>query len=533
MVDRSESKPLDCFSYLSAPNSSLYAVILSVFADARRDFRLNLRATEVLEAVKLSSNVSLPGESELDAALLQLCTWGNLESFSDQSQAATLEEFYRRHLYYQMTGEGVAALRAIELFHELVETPASLQSTALSAVRDRLAELISLAKAQEHEHAPPFDAAKASSLLESLFSELENLTAQAQEFFRGLQATVELREISVGAFMNFKERLVHYLERFLSQTITVSGEAETMLRSVDHMLIDAMMDSVARFRTADDFDVSEDRVIKVRDSLSERWRGVCAWFVGDSFVGDSFVGDSLVADSGQVSQADELRGLARSGIREVAAAASRIQRASGGVLDRSADYQALAIRFAACADDAEAHRLWRVAFCLSPARHLTVSDETLAQRDQTPIPPSTSWQGSPPLRIAPTLRRTGRVAKAGATRKIVDNRQQLAQLAETNRREAEQFAKARRELVTERIRLSEFGEIGAEAFPLLLDLIGEALSQRTESDTKVEAVISDGSMRIQMQALPSSSDRCCLNTSFGTFSGPDFWITIEDETGSL
>lgn len=514
MLHRTSSDPLDCFAYLAAPNRSLYAAIVSVFATARREFRLNLRVAEFVEGLQALETPWSPNEAELDAALQQLCTWGNLESFSDQSQAATLEEFYRRHLYFQMSGEGVAALRAIELFHELIEAPASLQSTALSAVRDRLAELISMAKAQESEDAGPFDAAKVSSLLDSLFGELGHLTAQAQEFFRGLQATVELREISVGAFMNFKERLVQYLERFLTQTIVVSGQAETMLQSVDSMLIDAMMDSVARFRTVDEFEVDEKRVIQVRDSLLERWRGVCAWFV---------------ADTDRPSQADELRGLARGGIREVAAAATRIQRASGGVTDRSADYQALAVRFAQCLDDADAHGLWRVAFCLSPARHLTVSDETLAERDQQPVEASTSWRDSPPLRIAPTLRRTGRVAKAGATRKLIDNREQLAELAETSRKEAMELAEARRELITDRIQLSELAEIGETAFPLLLDLIGEALSHRSDADVAVEAVSSDGSMRIEMQPTGIPNDHCRLETSHGTFSGPNFWIQIHDE----
>ncbi len=256
------SRSLDCFAYLVAPNADLYSEILGVFAAARRDFRLNLRSSEIAEAIEGRAN-----EPEINAALQQLCTWGNLDSFSDQSQAATLEEFYKRHLYFQMSGEGVAAMRAIDLFHELIETPASLQATALSAVRDRLAELISLAKAQETDQAETFDAAKASALLDGLFSELENLTAQAQEFFRNLQATVELREITVGAFMNFKERLVHYVERFLNQVIAVSGQAEEMLQSVDAMLVDAMMDSVARHRTADEFDVSEDRVLQMREQL--------------------------------------------------------------------------------------------------------------------------------------------------------------------------------------------------------------------------------------------------------------------------
>lgn len=52
-----------------------------------------------------------------------------------------------------------------------------------------------------------------------------------------------------------------------------------MLQSVDEMLIDAMMDSVARHRTADEFDVSEERVARVRRQLLMRWRGVVVWFV--------------------------------------------------------------------------------------------------------------------------------------------------------------------------------------------------------------------------------------------------------------
>ena len=91
--------------------------------------------------------------------------------------------------------------------------------SAIAAVRDRLAELIGMAKAQEDDTAIAFDAAKASSLMEGLFTELDNLTNRAQEFFRGLQATVELRETSVDAFLSFKDRLVHYLERFLNQVV--------------------------------------------------------------------------------------------------------------------------------------------------------------------------------------------------------------------------------------------------------------------------------------------------------------------------
>lgn len=52
--------------------------------------------------------------------------------------------------------------------------------------------------------------------------------------------------------------------------IAVSGQAEEMLQSVDDLLIEAMMDSVVRHRTADEFDGNEQRVSRVRDELLMR-----------------------------------------------------------------------------------------------------------------------------------------------------------------------------------------------------------------------------------------------------------------------
>lgn len=490
------SSNLQCFAHINAPNAALYSEIVTAFAKARVEFQLNLRAAEVVSRLA-GAHV----EEDVAAALDQLCTWGNLEAFNDSSQALSLQEFYRRHLYYQLTGPGVAALRAIELFHQLVETPASLQATALAAVRDRLAELIGMAKAQEDDPAIAFDLAKASSLMEGLFTELENLTNQAQEFFRGLQATVELRETSVDAFLSFKDRLVHYLERFLNQVVTVAGEAETMIDAADEMMIDALLHSIARHRTIDELDVTTQRIEQVQCQLHARWLGVVGWFV---------------APSGRTSQADELRSLARTGIREVAAAATRLNRGRGGVVDRSADFRRLAVWFANCADARAAHRLWRTAFAVSPARHLTVSDATLAEREQSPVPATSSWADSPPLRIAPTLRKSGRVARSARTPRLIDNRSELESLREQCRQEAEELSLAQEELHTPRCRLSELPPLSEQAFPLLLDLLGEALTKRGAAGETITAASTDGSMLICLEPTGDDS-RCRLETRWGEF----------------
>jgi len=54
------------------------------------------------------------------------------------------------------------------------------------------------------------------SLLRQRFDEL---TAQAQRFIGGLQRRIELQGLNVESFLTYKQRLIDYLERFLSQLV--------------------------------------------------------------------------------------------------------------------------------------------------------------------------------------------------------------------------------------------------------------------------------------------------------------------------
>jgi hypothetical protein len=62
-------------------------------------------------------------------------------------------------------------------------------------------------------------------------------------------------------------------------------------------------------------------------------------------------------------------------------------------------------------DDAAAHRLWRAAFGLSPARHLSVTGDTADEWEN--VPAGTPWGEAPPIRISPQLRKTGTYERRG------------------------------------------------------------------------------------------------------------------------
>jgi uncharacterized protein (TIGR02677 family) len=242
-----------------------------------------------------------------------------------------------------------------------------------------------------------------------------------------------------------------------------------------------------------------------------RWDGLRAWFLHQPNL---------------PSQAEILRARARSSIPALLTAVAAIHDRRVARSDRVADLRTLARWFAEADTDREAHRLWRAAFALAPARHLRVDDRTLDEREANPVLPQTSWLDAPPLRISPRLRRTGRYLRPGGSGRVVDYRQQKADLARLATTEAEQIAAARHRLATGRpMRLSEIGELDPAEFHLFLDILGKALTHKIDPAAEVDAASSDGALRIHL-APTSDNVTAIIHTTTGRFSGKDHWVTI-------
>jgi uncharacterized protein (TIGR02677 family) len=201
-----------------------------------------------------------------------------------------------------------------------------------------------------------------------------------------------------------------------------------------------------------------------------------------------------------------------------------------GRSDRSADFRTLARWFAEAPDDAARHRLWRTAFGLHPARHLTVDADTLAERAARPVPPSTPWAEAEPLRISPQLRRTGSYERRGKPRKVQDRSEDRRLLAEIADRQAAEITAARGRLETHGVtRLSGLGELDPLAFGLFLQLLGDALATWRPGLTSTTATSNDGSMEIRLTAL-ADGVAAEVHTPGGVFRGLDHTIEITDLT---
>lgn len=500
---------LSVFAYVQAEKAPLYRSILRVFSDAKEHFRLHLRPEEIRDALVSMPFDEPPPMEEVQAALAQLCEWGNLEDHPDTSDVSTVEDFYRPRRLYQLSPEGEAAERALAVYEDTLRRPGELQTVALTDVRALLSELAQLAA----EDAP--DAGKTHRALQSLQARFRELTSRAQTFLGSLQRTIDLQGVDLDTFLAYKESLIEYLERFIGELVLATGRIGELLGEIEAVGVERLLDLAAERDLADALDPTEEDREAARREWRRRWQGLTSWFRGRT---------------GAPSQADVLRARARSAIPALLTLVADIHERRLAKSDRATDLRTLARWFAETDHDADAHRLFRAAFGLCPARHLSVDHETLDVREERPVPTSTSWLDAPPVAISPRLRRTGRHTRRGRARNVIDRSEEKAALARMVREETERLAHARRRLAVGRpLRLSELPHLDAPELELFLDLLGQALARQTDTDAPVRTTSSDGSLTVELTPTDDHAP-ATIRTSAGLLTGRDHWIAVEEAT---
>ena len=504
------------FNHVVADKAPLYRAVMGAFVEAKAHFTVHLRPEDI--------HARMTGFSldEVQTALGQLVQWGNLQADADTARVTSVEEFYRARFLYQLTREGEAAEQALQVFDRELGRRGALQSVALDDIRLRLRSLAELA-----DHAEP-DGQQVQLLLRDLATVFADLAENARAFMSGLSRTLELRGDDQAALVAYKERLIHYIERFIGDLVTASAEIAGTIHQLDdgppgQRPIDALLRLAAERDAADqapDPDSDDDaQTARVRHRSAAlhhwegHWQGLKAWFVDTRE---------------RRAQAAMLRAQARRSISRLLEAIQRLNERRLGRSDRAADFRVLARWFLECPDDAAAHRLWHTAFGLNPARHLVVDADTLESWTADPVPASRPWAKAPPLHISPRLRATGNYQKRGAPPRMQRRDQARAYLARQLSGEAAELRAARRRLATgEETRLSAFGELDTDSFGLLLQLLGDALASAPAEDSPVTTTTADGSLRIEMTPLESNSI-ATITTPAGRLTGRDYRLRITE-----
>jgi uncharacterized protein (TIGR02677 family) len=505
------------FSHVHAPNAALYREIMRVFRRAKERFTVHLRPEDIQAEFDPT-----PDLDTLTAALNQLVEWGNLRADPDTGRVTTVEDFHRARFLYQLSPEGEAAEQALAVYDRVLSRRAALQSVALADIAVEMRNLLTLAQESAWASAPP-DAARTHRLLLSITDRFVGLADNAQAFMASLRRTVDLADGGVQEFLDYKERLITYLQRFVSDLANLGAEIAGLTLELDKVGVAPLLEVAARRDAADAApgpgsagDPASAAFDEALHRWTERWNGLHNWFVS--------------TDARRQSQAKLLRTAAISAITQLVDAARVINERRSGRSDRSADFRTLALWFAQAPDDAARHRLWQAAFGLGSARHLSVSAETLAAWRETPPPPNASWRTVPPVEISPQLRRTGSYERRGQPNRVSDRSTARRLLAERAEQESAQLAAARARLATESpVLLSSFQKLDTLEFRLLLALLGDALAARVPGEDHVTTSSSDGTMLVRLSVLPDAPP-VEIHTVDGVLRGPEHLIEIIDLT---
>ncbi len=496
------------FSFLTADKAPLYRAIVNVFAEAKAGFLLHLRPAEVLGRLTAHQVHVDGGVAAVEASLTQLCHWRVLEAYNDNADVATLADFHRRKLQYQLTASGEAVYESTQQFLSHLNRRVTLDASALSRIYDFLAELSILGK---HD---TIDAEKVFSVLRQVVTDVEDLTARAQSFFRWLHEQTESRRSDLDTFLEFKERLIEYLREFVGELLTRGARIAVVLQEMAD-ISDRLLRAAAYEETREVYDTADSTGVVIRDEAlarwTTRWHGLRHWFLDDA---------------AGPAQSRQLQAAARAAIPRVLALAQQQRLRRGNRTDRAADLRELAAWFLETEDDRTAHRLWRAAFGLAPARHLVVDSHRLEQMDSTPVSANTLWADAPPVIIDPQLRRSGRQQTASALRSIVDTSEARRQLKERLAEERQQEAAIRQDLLDlGRRRFSEIGELSSESFSLLMDLMSAAIDARRPNGTTSTAASGDGRIQIEID-WATDSDVASIDTENGTLHLIDAVFTV-------
>jgi len=500
---RDEPQP---FTHLGVPNAGLYRSVLRTFARAKERFIVHLRPEDVAAELRIDA------DEQLTQALEQLVVWGNLRADVDTGRVTTVDDFRRKRSLYQLTGAGQAAEQAIAFYEEAIGRRGQLQSVALTDIADRLRSLHLLAA----DHDP--DPAKVHLLLLSVAERFSSLADNAQAFMAALRRAIDFSDGDVDGFLAYKERLIDYINKFIADLANSGAQIAVLLNDLEagH---DRLLELAARREAADAVPEGADAggsLAKAEkqalDAWRNRWRGLHDWFRS--------------RDAGRPSQARLLRQAAVTAIKQLIDAVGLLNERRSGRSDRSADFRTLARWFAEAPDDQSAHRLWRAAFGLCPARHLSVTSETAdAWRD---LSAGTPWQDAPPIRISPQLRKTGAYERRGKPNQVRDRSAEREFLRSQAEREAAETAAARRRLGTAGpTLLSELGVLDPRAFRLFLALLGDALAARVAAEVEVKTVTSDGTLEVRLSLVPDGGT-AAIRTADGLLTGPEHIIEITD-----
>lgn len=482
-------------------HAPLYKAIMDVFLRAAAGYRSRLRSEEVHAGLRDGGWTYPLTVADVQPRLVQLAAWGNLDEDHDD-EGATLEQYERKAPVYDLTPAGEVVHEAIVSLDDDLRRVGGLQTVLLRQILTALDTL-----AGQMVSAVP-DGEVIYTRVEELHGTFKAMTGNAALFMQQVNRMLSARRLDAEEFYRFKQDTIAYLTGFLADLDELAPgirQRTTHLAAIEPARRSAALAAAAR--------ASGQRALDGRDAAGE-WRaraerqiaGVIAWFA---------------ADPGADAGVEVLSAKARQAVLGIARSAERIREAGSMPSARTGDLMALARMFAD-ADDSEIHAIWKAAFGLTPARHLTD-----IHPDSDLYPADTPFHEAPRIEVSLRLRANEVGKSIGRAPNLPDHSASRQLLAVRARTEIEAAAAAADTLIQlGRQRLSHTSTVlDRPTLLLLARLIFRAQRTAANRDGWQQAVSIDGRLRIRIRH-PRSPAAATVHAEHGRWILPDYEVEV-------
>jgi uncharacterized protein (TIGR02677 family) len=364
------AEPVPQVAFLVSRRTDVYQPIVRVLFEARQASRMALTTAQAADELVRREGVRFHALEHLDVYVAQLHRWRIVERDEQHAvEYASLEEYYRGRVTWDLTDAAVQVSRFLETFTTDGDRPGSLGPERLRHVHGELAALAELL-----ETADPAPG-RALQAFTNLGAAVDALRAGVMAFMATLQAARTAGgAVDETLFIAYRNGVVEHLEDFRTARRRYAEPILTLIARLERD--DALQPLAALAASAEgayDFrrSAQEARAARERE-LQLVWRGVREWFV-----------DGPDGESPWQRLAEELRGA----IAWIAQAYRRLTEQAHSRVDAVAEFVALAHLFAEQSSATDCHVVAAAAFGLFGARHLSlVEPELTAGRSWLEIP---------------------------------------------------------------------------------------------------------------------------------------------------
>ncbi len=426
------------FTYLTpmVERVDWYRTIMRFFLQRNREYRYQLHAQEILEAVQ----TEFDAKYHLDACkadLERLVGWGNLTTLYDTSRVASIADFRSPVLLYQATPEAIE----IEVFLTEHTRIGASEGGLRQGDLPRLWETLETLQRWLDEGAASFTPERNQEIAETwgdAFQTWEKVTNDAAQYLGSMNRSIQ-QAISLDAFLTYKSAVVNYVQNFAQQLAQYSQRIRFLLDEWTRTekrstLIDLIASSPPPTQT---LVMNRDTQQLWREDVEKQVAALVYWFSQDSNV-------------------EMFRKAARDAVDMVVHRAHTLSSSMRPHTDYVTMLQTLGGQLLEVEDFEVAQQLFAVAFACTPPIHLP--------EGMTGAPSAADQPGDRrPWQAPPTVTRTLRPIYKGNVERAVEPIMRANETELYNLRmqyQAEQAAQQRRLAQLFQTPLLDLGEIG-------------------------------------------------------------------------